>query len=466
LAAGSPGRGQAPAEARYKGKPAGHGIKKLEDADATARREAVVALAALGPKAEAAVPALLKALTDSDEEVRPGAIRALGRIGPAAAKAALPALTGLLADRDPDYRQAAILSLADLGREAQPVLPDLLQLYRAENNAGIRAAICVAWGKIGTEDKEVLARLVEALKDYRYVSNLPSDPRGIPGTVRKAASNALTALGPAALPAVFDLLQGSDLNLASDALGILADMGPEVLPRLIEKASDDQSKVRAACLRALGKMRPLPGEAIPVLLDALGDGTVVEVKSGPAAGRHPAIALAARDALKDMRGAALPALFEALHSQDNQVRTRAREALDAMLQERRFSTVPPELAPLLADMLSSSDAALREPAQVWLVRMGSPAIPALAAVLARRDEEAVGKTLKEMGPAAGLAVPELTRLLGNPDAAVRRRAAQVLGQLGPSAKSAVNALADALKDQDEPVRRAALEALQKIQAKP
>src|SRR5437868_5944303 len=63
-----PGGQAAPgkAEAQYKGKPTGFWVKQLSGQEVTARREAVQALAGIGPGAAAAVPALLEALRDDD----------------------------------------------------------------------------------------------------------------------------------------------------------------------------------------------------------------------------------------------------------------------------------------------------------------------------------------------------------------------------------------------------------------
>jgi HEAT repeat protein len=51
----------------------------------------------------------------------------------------------------------------------------------------------------------------------------------------------------------------------------------------------------------------------------------------------------------------------------------------------------------------------------------------------RSAAEALGK----LGPAADSAVPELARLLGDPEAFVRVSAAEALGRLGPAAGAAV-----------------------------
>lgn len=78
----------------------------LNDPDDTVREKATIALAALGPEAEGAVPGLINALRDPDYYVREWAAHALGRIGPAA-REALPVLTEVLLDDVPGVREAA-----------------------------------------------------------------------------------------------------------------------------------------------------------------------------------------------------------------------------------------------------------------------------------------------------------------------------------------------------------------------
>ena len=74
-------------------------IKALRDPNVEIRRQAVTALARIGPEAAAAVPELVNRLDDVDLQVRKGAIRALGQIGPAAG-AAVPRLFELLGTID------------------------------------------------------------------------------------------------------------------------------------------------------------------------------------------------------------------------------------------------------------------------------------------------------------------------------------------------------------------------------
>ncbi len=70
-----------------------------------------LAARALGETRDAAaVPALLEALRDPDDEVRLGAVQALGRIGRTAAPA-VPVLREALRDPRPEIRAAAARSL-------------------------------------------------------------------------------------------------------------------------------------------------------------------------------------------------------------------------------------------------------------------------------------------------------------------------------------------------------------------
>jgi len=70
-------------------------IKALSHPDVEVRVQATHALALIGSRAEAAVPELARLLSDDNEEVRRGAARALGQIGPAASSA-IPQLLRLM----------------------------------------------------------------------------------------------------------------------------------------------------------------------------------------------------------------------------------------------------------------------------------------------------------------------------------------------------------------------------------
>jgi HEAT repeat protein len=75
-------------------------LAALKSDDVQTRANAATALSELGPRAEAAVPALAAAVQgDPDDGVRASAASALGAVGPAA-KSALPALRKAAGDRN------------------------------------------------------------------------------------------------------------------------------------------------------------------------------------------------------------------------------------------------------------------------------------------------------------------------------------------------------------------------------
>jgi HEAT repeat protein len=90
-------------------------IKATTDQDADVRAWAAGALAEIGPAAAPAVPALIQLLHDPQEGPRNGACLALRGIGPAA-RDALPALRDTLHDPSADTRKFAALAITAIER--------------------------------------------------------------------------------------------------------------------------------------------------------------------------------------------------------------------------------------------------------------------------------------------------------------------------------------------------------------
>jgi HEAT repeat protein len=126
------------------------------------RRQAQVALAAVGPEAKDAVPVLIDSLASDDQEVRGTACYALGKIGAGAAEA-VPALEKHLEGSDGASHTAAVWALlqirpGDQALEAKAVpllvkaLNHELELARAE------AAACLG-GIASAATPEIIAKL-------------------------------------------------------------------------------------------------------------------------------------------------------------------------------------------------------------------------------------------------------------------------------------------------------------------
>src|SRR5689334_14055737 len=113
------------AEPVHEGKKLSEWVKQLEDKDPAARGEAGRAIGIMGPKAKAAVPALIKALKDKEASVRDWACYGLSNIGPDA-KDAVPALEDLLLnDKERKVRSVAANALGSIGAAAKPAVPSL-----------------------------------------------------------------------------------------------------------------------------------------------------------------------------------------------------------------------------------------------------------------------------------------------------------------------------------------------------
>ena len=94
-----------------------------------------------------------------------------------------------------------------------------------------------------------------------------------------------------------------------------------------------------------------------------------------------------------------------------------------------------------------------------------PAVPALIEALHDPDalvRKAAANALGKVDPDVKLAVPALTDVLKDKVPAVRQAAAGALGLIGPDAKDAIPTLRETQKDSDKAVSRAAGMAIQRI----
>ncbi|MFH1830342.1 MAG: HEAT repeat domain-containing protein [Pseudomonadota bacterium] len=155
----------------------------LEDPDLKVRSDAAYALSKIGPGAKAAIPALIVALKDQNENVRIDASIALGEIGPAA----VPALIEMLKDPNWLVRSAAAFALGEIGPGAKAAFPALIATLK---------------------DKEVDRRAVQAL----------------------------VQIGPAAVPALFAALKDKDVR--SFAASVLANIYPAAAEFVAIKKDD------------------------------------------------------------------------------------------------------------------------------------------------------------------------------------------------------------------------------------
>jgi HEAT repeat protein len=216
------------------------------------REAAVEALSNI--RDEKAVQHLLAALSDRNESVRDKAARALVNIG----KVAVPGLLQLLNQvSQGEIRQRAMWALERLGAEP------LTETY-------IRPVAHGKWKDVGRVDTDNLLALTAALKEpdkkarataIQTLANI-GDERAVPGLglaltgpdrdLRDMAIHALVKIGPAAVPALLEMLKHGSSDLrprVADVLGYIADA--RALEPLRTALTDPDPSLRSAAVEAL-----------------------------------------------------------------------------------------------------------------------------------------------------------------------------------------------------------------------
>ena len=209
----------------------------------------------LGRLGAHAVPALVDAHRDENEgrpgAVVTGAVQALGWIG-AGAHEAVPTLVDALSEyEDEQMRKCAASALGSIGPTAVPALVAALR----DEDGWLREGAAWALRLIGAGAHEAVPALAAALgaKDVR-VSN--------------AAVSALAWIGPAAVPALTAALRDEWLRMRGNAAWALGWIGPgahEAGPALTAALRDEHGGLRACVAQALGRIGPGAAEAVPEL---------------------------------------------------------------------------------------------------------------------------------------------------------------------------------------------------------
>ena len=181
------------------------------------------ALAAIGPAANEAIPALITLLDDQDAGVRQSAVQAIGRIGPPAAMMAVEQLVLLLSGEELYVRMAAATALGRIGPAAQAALAPLRSLI--DDPA------------IGAEARWAIARITNEQFSSVELDGNDESSKGFSATASQAiTANGWPMLGGrpdrnavvfADVPIAWDLLTGENV-LWQVPLGDTNFAGPSV----------------------------------------------------------------------------------------------------------------------------------------------------------------------------------------------------------------------------------------------
>jgi HEAT repeat protein len=415
-------------------------VKALADRDEATRARAAECLAALGPGASEAVPALVAALTDESPAVRRAAAFAAGKLG---SKSVVPLLIEAITDRDEAARSQAAECLAALGPGASEAVPALVAALKHPDRK-VRSSAAWVLGQIGPET--AIEPLLQALND---------DPDK---WVRRASASSLKFVEPR--PA-------------------------KVVDALLNALQDDFEEVRAVAIESL--QRSMPKRAIPLVIERLEDPS-------------PQVRLAASHALTDPsnRHTVAPALDHAIKSHENKrVRISAVDALGLLLEtERTYRGMSvlqgpdavTDLGPFLA-AFDDPDAEVRQYAIAvvgplgWrdpdfvvpplIAALGDPAAPrregaaqALMQILTPTQEALVGEPIIPSIPTVAEAAARATTLaingLDDRDGAVRQALESVLVDASPRSPEVAAAVRQASDDPRPRVRQSVKSVLERL----
>ena len=340
-------------------------LRALSDSDANVRLWSVRALGSLRPSATSALPELARmAASDRDRDARAAALEVIEKVSPGSPET-IAALRNALSDREFRVRYTAVLALGRAGPAARAAIGDLTAIAANDADATIKSAAVFALGELGVRTPESVSALLAALSSsdsftrYSAVKSLhdlaPADSRVAPALiaaledsdphVRKWAIRALGRMGaPArsAIPVLIAKTGGSDPEQRSLAIAALGPLGrydaPRVVPVLLGIVEKAEMTPRLEAFAALRQIEPLPDQAIPVLLRQLD------------LDEHLGQNLEAATVLATMGPRAVPALVNALRSDNERRRFGAALALKYMGRNAR-------------DAAAALTAALNDPSQ-------------------------------------------------------------------------------------------------------
>src|SRR5579871_460462 len=243
-------------------------LDKLNKGNFFAKLEALAGLRKHGPDAKSAVPTLIKILEDdkaaipgAEEAVKEGlfarpedanpSIRAaaavtLAAIGPDA-KPAIPALLKNLKDKAWNVRSACADGLAGISSKEEKVISALKEALKEPDETN-RVNIAVSYARLDPESEEALAAVVNVVRKGKD----PGDRMWAAGSLQAIKSSKIKKAIPALIAALKDPEEAVRCN-AADTLGWICEEADTVVPALAERFEKDKSaEVRAYAAQAIG----------------------------------------------------------------------------------------------------------------------------------------------------------------------------------------------------------------------
>jgi HEAT repeat protein len=442
----SPAEREASLQAVVDGKSVREWIAELEQPWTPGRDVAARALAKLGPRAVAAVPALAEGARNGSES----AVAALGAIGPAAA----PALHVFLhrIDRHPVAYDAVLR----IGPAAAPYLLEELAQQASEEQPDLTFHVIFdLMVKIQPTPLEVVPTLI----DWIQSSKRPMLQTGAMETLPR-----LGAAGKAAAPALRAALKDPALRVAAGLALCQLDLADAELVAAargwLAAAGKDQEIERVHAAYFIARGDPTDPSTIPILIEAVQ--SVRKTTDADYFSQHPILFLGE---LGPRAKSALPALEK--KSRETRSDFVLRATAIALLKidfDAELPIVCEVFAPESKHTQSQRTAVIEV-----LAGYGPKVRKALPTLQQRLNMQDPGeytyrdgvRLLRQLDESACIAM-----LIDHVDTRTgfrRSEACTLLGEIGPAAKAAVPALTRALQHDDPALQRDAKDALQRIQ---
>jgi len=390
-------------------------VKRALDAPNNVAQTAIDSIPRMGDAGKPLVAIALGKLKSDNPYARFAAIDLVATLPPEDARKHASELGSLTTDEQPEIRRRAAFVLEKLGPAGSAAAAALARALSTEMDESLRDRFVDALIAMGSGAKSALAALLPIAKDT-----------SLPLSRRERTIAALAAADPSS----------ADVAMCLNML-----------------AGDADQSVRAAAAAALGRLDPLPPEALEKLValaksDKRTDPRVAALRALAAAGTR---AKSARDEIEPI----------AAGKHQDGLALLAKVAVAAMDGDpaRATSAVRAGLADKKPDLRAAAVRALLE------LGPGTDDLPTLLKLLKDRDDatrEAAARCLGRLGPAAKEAVPRLVKLLGDDGVSdVRVAAAAALGDIGPAALTAVPKLQRAVRD-DRVIESTARRSLEKL----
>jgi HEAT repeat protein len=424
--------------------------RALRSTDPDQRLTAIREMSALGPdESGAALKSLLPALADPVGAVRSTAAEALGRVAtiavtagkdPEAARAAVTGLFAALKDPDASVRleaAGAVATLAEIASGTSGRAPGRGKAKTAQSTTRLPSVIDL---------RAVVAALLELLGDpdieVRRIALL-----GLGKVAPKVSDNPPQA--------VFAAIEDESPMIREAALTASAGFPRDLdalIPALLRHAEHDDPMVQAACIRALGRIKP------SAISPAVSPALIAGLKSRGRDVRLHLVSLIGRIS-PDPR-LTVPALIAVLREADESDQQRmagqmmmiayagpAQEAAQVLGRIAPGTPAAGQAISALTEVVQSGPQKRRAAAAKALVQFGRSASGAVAGLVALLQEAATGKQLSEDGPSAARALGQIAPGTAEADKAVAALAAVLQSDWAPIREAAVKAIASFKQDQ-------------------